>query len=134
MRRISEIIVHCSDSPHGRGDDVETIRRWHIEERGWNDIGYHYVITETGEVQEGRPLAQVGAHCEGHNADSVGICLIGNDCFTQAQFAALRGLVAKLKERFEINRVVGHSYYNKKKTCPNFNVELALQEPKGKKL
>jgi len=133
MRRISEIIVHCSDSPHGRGDDVETIRRWH-KERGFDDVGYHYVITELGETQEGRPLAQVGAHCEGHNADSVGICLIGKNSFTQVQFAALRGLVAKLKERFEIDRVVGHNRYNPKKTCPNFNVELALQEPKGKKL
>ena len=57
--------------------DAETIRDWHVNGNGWSDIGYHYVIKRNGLVEAGRPVSISGAHAKGHNADSIGICLVG---------------------------------------------------------
>ena len=114
-------IIHCSDSPQGRGDNAETIHSWH-KERGFDGIGYHYVILEDGTVEAGRPHYWSGAHAKGHN-DALGICLIGVDEFTPSQFISLEKL---LKDRgFKADEVVGH-YAVSKKTCPNFNVQTYL--------
>lgn len=114
-------VVHCSDSPQGRGDNAETIHSWHLA-NGWDGIGYHYVILEDGTVEAGRPEYWRGSHAKGHN-DSIGICLIGVDVFTHAQFISLEKL---LKEHnFKADEVVGH-YAVSTKTCPNFNVETFL--------
>ena len=83
MRDINSIIVHCSDSNIKSHDNIETIRKWHVDERGWSDIGYHYVITQDGVVHEGRPLSRRGAHARGHNVGSIGICLTGKSLFTK---------------------------------------------------
>lgn len=80
IRRITKHIVHCSDSPSG---DVKEIRRWH-KERGWDDVGYHFIVRRDGEIEVGRTLDVPGAHCAGHNADSVGTCLVGREVFTPA--------------------------------------------------
>ncbi len=115
-------IIHCSDSPQGRGDNAETIHNWHLE-RGWDGIGYHFVILEDGTVEAGRPPYWKGSHARGHN-DALGICLIGEDSFTPAQFISLEKL---LKERgLKADEVVGHYAVNKNKSCPNFNVETFL--------
>lgn len=117
MALTSKMVVHCSDSPQGRGDDVDTIRRWH-KERGFNDVGYNFVILEDGTVQPGRPLTvKYGAHCKGKN-DWMGVCLIGRDSFTDEQFEALDALITK----YGCKEVKGH-YAFSSKTCPNFNVE-----------
>lgn len=80
---------------------VADIRRWH-KARGFVDVGYHYVVYLDGSVHEGRPLAQVGAHCRGHNAHSVGVCYVGGlaadgrtpkDTRTTRQRVALEALV-----------------------------------------
>ena len=76
MRQIKEIIIHCSDSPEGRNDTANDIRSWH-KKRGFNDIGYHYVILLDGTIEVGRAEDQIGAHCSNHNANSIGICYIG---------------------------------------------------------
>ena len=76
MRRINKIIIHCSATPEGREVNAETIDRWH-RERGFSMIGYHYVIGLNGQIEEGRPEKMVGAHCKGHNGESIGICYIG---------------------------------------------------------
>ena len=76
MRKITKIIVHCSATPEGKDYSVDTIRDWHLA-RGWRDIGYHFVIYRNGEIAEGRPIEQSGAHCKGENYCSIGICYIG---------------------------------------------------------
>ena len=124
MRKISKHIVHCSASTHG---DVGEIRRWHVA-RGWRDVGYHFVILPDGEIEVGRMLTEVGAHCEGHNADSVGTCLVGNTSFTPMQFAALRRLHAALVGMFPDLQVFGHRDFNPHKTCPNFDVQAMLRQ------
>ena len=64
MRKITEIIVHCSATPEGKDFTVADITRWH-KARKFVTIGYHYVIYRNGEVHNGRPERQVGAHCSG---------------------------------------------------------------------
>ena len=127
MRIINEIIIHCSDSNVKAHDNIETIRKWHVEERGWSDIGYHFVITRDGHVHIGRPIERAGAHCKGRNGCSIAICLTGKDYFLERQYVALEALVCGLKVGYDLpaSRINGH-YSFSSKTCPNFDVEKFL--------
>ena len=152
MRKIDEIIIHCSDSPEGRNDKAEDIRRWH-KQRGFNDIGYHYVIDLDGTIEQGRPINQAGAHCTGHNRNSIGICYIGGaywrdgvnakgkpikgkdgktmlmpkDTRTVAQYDALTKLLKELKEQYPNATIHGH-YEFAAKACPSFDVQQWLSD------
>lgn len=130
MRRIDEIILHCSATPEGRHVTVDDIRRWHLQ-RGFSDIGYHYVVYLDGSVHSGRPLEKAGAHCTGHNARSIGVCYVGGcapdcktprDTRTAAQRSALHELVADLQRRFPGAKVSCHNQYAKK-ACPSFTLD-----------
>ncbi len=137
MRAITEIIVHCTatrpDWWAGQSTErkLAEIRRWHVSQNGWRDIGYHYLIDRDGSVLPGRPLAQVGAHVQGRNANSIGISLVGghgsaasdgfSTHFTAAQDQALRLLIADLQDRFGRLPVTGHNQYAAK-ACPGFDV------------
>lgn len=129
MRKISRIVVHCSDTESG---NVDSIRRYHVSHNGWNDVGYHFVITRDGTIEPGRPLSKAGAHVSGANYDSIGICLIGKNDFKPHQFEALRDLVAALKAQFGGLSVFPHNVFpsakKQGKTCPNFDVEKVLKE------
>lgn len=75
------IILHHSASKDYTLSDFESIRRYHIDVNGWNDIGYHRVIERVGTeivVRQGRDYNEQGAHCPGMNTRSVGICVVGN--------------------------------------------------------
>jgi N-acetylmuramoyl-L-alanine amidase len=130
MRDVNKIIVHCSDSDIPSHDNIETIRKWHVEENGWSDVGYHYFIQSTGDIQEGRPIEKAGAHVKNHNHDSIGICLHGKKTFTEAQFRSLKRLIGKLVFEYNIPEaeVYGHRDFDDKKTCPNFEVENIIRE------
>ena len=128
MRRITEIIVHCSATPEGKDFTVADITRWH-KARKFVTIGYHYVIYRNGEVHNGRPERQVGAHCSGHNSYSIGVCYIGGvdkdgktpkDTRTSAQKLALERLLKHLKERFPGAKIRGHRDFAAK-ACPSFD-------------
>lgn len=131
MRNINEIIIHCTSTPEGRDYTIEQIRGWH-KKRGFNDIGYHYVIHPDGRVDEGRPLSLAGAHCLGHNASSISIAFIGGmtaqgmhykNTMTPAQEAALVALIRELKAAYPIGRNIhGHNEYSVKR-CPCFDVQ-----------
>ena len=123
MRPISLHIIHCSASTFG---DAAEIRRWH-KARGWSDIGYHFVIRPDGEIEVGRTLDKIGAHCEGQNTQSIGTCLIGNTKFSEAQFAALRRIHGMLQALFPGIKAYGHRHFNPHKTCPNFEIETVLK-------
>lgn len=118
MREINEFIVHCSATPNARPVSVDTIRQWHIA-RGWKDIGYHYVIQPSGLVEDGRSLELTGAHCKGHNANSVGVCMIGTNKFTIEQWNALRFLYGQLSKKHHIDAKPHNFYANK--ICPGFD-------------
>jgi peptidoglycan hydrolase-like protein with peptidoglycan-binding domain len=77
-RPISEIIVHCTATPEGKDYTVADIRSWH-KQRGWSDIGYHYVVYRDGRVMTGRPVGQVGAHVRTLRVHPEGLVLdLGN--------------------------------------------------------
>lgn len=50
----------------------------HMNNKGWSDIGYNFVIGEDGNVYEGRGWGKKGAHSIPFNSKSIGICIIGN--------------------------------------------------------
>jgi N-acetyl-anhydromuramyl-L-alanine amidase AmpD len=114
---INKIIIHCSASPQGRGDNAETIHKWH-RDRKFDGIGYHYVILEDGEIEQGRPEYWKGAHCRGHNATSIGVCLIGEYEFTAQQYASLHYKIMTIQKRHPHATVYCHSELDPMKTCP----------------
>ena len=128
MRRIDKIILHCSATLPGQRVDVETITRWH-KQRGFKTIGYHFFIDKSGTIHAGRPLTMVGAHCKGHNANSIGICYEGGlnkegkplDTRTILQRIAMKELVAQLQGQFPGATVHGHREFANK-ACPCFEV------------
>jgi N-acetylmuramoyl-L-alanine amidase len=129
-RKLSRIILHCTATPEGKHFDVATIRRWHVKDRGWKDIGYHYVIYLDGSVHEGRPLEQVGAHTSGHNADSIGVVYVGGcdakmkakDTLNEAQEVAMVNLIEALRAAHGEMTLHGHNEFAAK-ACPSFNVK-----------
>lgn len=122
MRSITKHIIHCSDSEAG---DVNLIRQWHLE-RGFADVGYHFVVRRDGVIELGRQLNTIGAHCENHNHDSIGTCLIGKADFTPAQFASLKALHTQLTSLYPGLLAYPHNAFNTHKTCPNFHIEEVL--------
>ena len=129
MRKITDIVIHCSATPKGRNYNVNDIRKWHVKGNGWSDIGYHYVILLDGTIQRGRPLKTQGAHVRGHNKYSIGICYIGGgvpgnwqDTRTTQQKRSLLELIKKLKKAFTSAVVRGHrDFRGVKKMCPCFD-------------
>lgn len=129
MREIREIIIHCSATHPGMDIGAAEIREWHTA-KGWKDIGYHYVIRRNGVIEKGRDIEQVGAHVEGHNQHSIGICMVGgvnranqpDANFTWRQWTTLHELVSFLKEEHPEATVTGHRAYTTKKACPSFDV------------
>lgn len=127
MRTINEIIIHCSDSEFDKDFHASDIENWH-KARGFKKIGYHFVIDLDGTIERGRRLCEVGAHCEDHNKNSIGVCYIGGkrngvheDTRTQAQKIAMEILVASLCTMFpNISRVCGHRDYANR-ACPCFD-------------
>lgn len=129
MRKLSSIIVHCSDTKKNMNTTVDDIRRWHVKERGWDDIGYHYVIHRDGSVMVGRDIEKAGAHARGHNGHSVGVCLVGGRSdkgtplfnYTDSQMYALSDLIEDLMSEHGELKVMGHNDVSNK-ACPCFDV------------
>jgi N-acetylmuramoyl-L-alanine amidase len=130
MRKITEIIIHCSATPEGLEISVDIIRDWHVKQRGWSDIGYHYVIGLDGVLFDGRPIEEIGAHCLGHNTHSIGICYVGGldlsgnpkDTRTDEQKNTLDKLLGDLKQVYPDATIHGHNEFSNK-ACPCFDVK-----------
>lgn len=147
MRRINEIFIHCSATKPNwmvgstADQKVAEIRRWHVEERGWSDIGYHYIIDTDGDVAKGRPVERAGAHVKGRNSNSIGICLIGGyggtatdkfeEHYTEAQRKALMSLLKSLTANYPDAKIRGHNEVAAK-ACPSFNVKEFLNHEQTK--
>lgn len=127
MRKINLIIIHCTATIEGRDYTVSTIDSWH-RQRGFDCIGYHYVIYRDGTVHTGRSTYKVGAHCKGHNANSIGVCYVGGvgkdgnpkDTRTPQQRDALVNLLMRLKRQFPQAVIRGHRDFAAK-ACPSFD-------------
>lgn len=133
---VTAIFIHCTATPWDwrKGDSseqrVEAIRQMHIRERGWRDIGYHWLIDRDGTILPGRKETEIGAHVAGHNTGSLGISLFGGITskprdpflknFTARQEVALLDLLADIRGRTKITAIRGHNQVDAGKACPGF--------------
>lgn len=128
MRTVTLLVVHCSAVRPGQRSSARDIARWH-KAQGWKSIGYHFIVRRDGTVEMGRALEEIGAHCQGHNRHSVGICYEGGldengkpaDTRTPAQRLALRQLLEQLHGQFPKALIVGHHDLDPMKVCPCFD-------------
>lgn len=135
MRDINKIILHCSATREGQDISTETIRGWHVNERGWSDIGYHFVVLLDGTVDKARPVERQGAHVRGKNKGSIGVCYIGGcdadmnpkDTRTDLQKESLTELISYLMDSYEDATLHGHNEFSSK-ACPSFNVKEEYKE------
>ena len=128
MREINKIIVHCSATREGENYEVAEIRKWHLA-RGFSDIGYHFYIDLYGEIHKGRDISKIGAHCKGHNRNSIGICYCGGveadgktpkDTRTEKQKDALLSVLYTLKALYPEAKIYSHNEFANK-ACPSFD-------------
>ena len=130
MRKINLIIIHCLATKEGRDFHIQDVRRWHVNERGFKDVGYHYLITLDGTIEKGRDESVVGAHAAGYNAHSIGIAYCGGldengkpkDTRTLAQKASMYKLLVDLKKKYPDAKIIGHNEVSSK-ACPAFSVQ-----------
>lgn len=143
-REITHIVVHTAAAA-AKGKPVDqsaaTIRAYH-KSKGWSDIGYNILIRFDGSIEPGRPMSKAGAHVEGFNASTIGICCTGHGDiadFTAKQKHALTHLICDLLRdyglvqtfRKNMMRVLGHrecyqlpGVPNTGKTCPGTKVDM----------
>ena len=128
MRLVKEIIIHCSATREGQHISVDTIRDWHLA-KGWNNIGYHFYIDLDGTINKGRDIDKIGAHCKGHNRNSIGICYCGGvetdgktpkDTRTQEQKDSLLYVLKTLKAMYPEAVIYSHNEFANK-ACPSFD-------------
>jgi len=136
------LVVHCAATPADMDIGAKEIDRWH-RQRGFFEIGYHAVIRRDGTIEPGRSRDKPGAHAQGFNDRSLGVCLVGgckrgeggalvaDNNFTDAQFEALRGLLREWKAMHPDAEIVGHrdlpSPLARLKDCPSFDVKEWLE-------
>ena len=147
-RAMDTIVIHCSATKENKDYSVEDIKKWHIQ-RGFNDVGYHFVIKLDGTIEIGRPLNKIGAHVSGNNTGSIGVCYIGGlsssgkakDTRTTEQKQSLIDLLTILKTFIPIKEIKGHRDYSKDlnnngiiepfeymKDCPCFDVKKEYKQ------
>ena len=131
------IAVHCAATPAGMDIGVKEIDRWH-RQKGFLKVGYHFVIRRAGQIELGRDEDEIGAHVQGYNAVSIGVCLVGGvdaddvskaeNNFTEEQFSTLRTLLERLQIQYPDAEVLGHrDFPDVAKACPSFDVRAWLK-------
>lgn len=137
---VQYLAVHCSATPPSMDIGVNEIDRWH-RAKGFLKVGYHFVVRRDGTVEFGRSPLEVGAHIEGFNSESIGICLVGGvdgskqqkpeDNFTTDQKESLKLLLQALKATYPGAVIQGHrDFPGVSKACPSFDVR-AWAEAEG---
>ena len=86
-------------------DDFTNPMLCYVQDFGWEGIGYHKVILRSGKIENGRPEFWIGAHVKGKNKNSLGVCLIGTDKFTNEQFLSLKKVLLKWKKKYPNARI-----------------------------
>ena len=124
------IVIHCAATKASMDIGLTEIRKWHVQDNGWRDVGYHYIIRRNGEVELGRSNRDTGAHAAGYNHKSISLCMVGGMAednsaeanFTPQQWTALLDLIKQLKIQYPEADVIGHNEISEKE-CPSFDVQ-----------
>ena len=124
MREIKKVVIHCTDSSDSLDIGKKEITDWH-KQRGWSDIGYHYVVRGNGSIERGRDDRIPGAHVKGHNSDSIGIVWVGKNDIDSRQQDSLINIVKVMLNLYDlsIDDVYGHNELFPGKTCPNLDMD-----------
>ena len=126
-RTVKRIFIHCSDSDWRHHDDISVIRKWHVEENGWEDVGYHFFIKRNGKIQKGRDLEITPSSQKGYNSRTISICLHGRNKFSKKQFESLKKLCLEIHRAYNGKITFhGHREVADEKTCPNFDYVKVL--------
>lgn len=126
LKRIKLIVIHHSQR---KIDSPKEIKKRHLA-RGFEDIGYHFLISKKGRLYQGRSEKFVGAHIYSNNKNSIGICLIGNFDQELPTKAQIKTLIKFLKNKIRnydisVNNILGHREFpNVEKTCPGKFVDM----------
>ena len=129
-RQITDtIVIHCTQTPKDMEVDVEKVTQWH-KDRGFDTIGYHYLIKRDGTLQVGRDEDVVGAHAVAVNGTSIGVALVGGGTadmgwennFNSEQFDTLKSIILRLKDKYDIEKIIGRYQVEESKKCPSFDV------------
>lgn len=129
LSQIKRVVIHhsltLSTAP---GSNAQAYAKYHVENRGWPGIGYHFVIDPDGTINETNKLTTVCYHVVNNNTPSVGICLSGNfdvEKPKQAQIIALVGLIRMINR--EVGRKLEITEHNdfQNKSCPGANLPKA---------
>lgn len=125
------LVVHCAATPPDMDIGVDEIRIWHMQ-RGFADVGYHYIIRRDGTIEKGRTDITPGAHARGYNMHSLGICMVGGAKknstkaeanFTPHQYLTLATLLDDLSTEYPDAEILGHrDLPGVNKGCPSFDV------------
>lgn len=136
IKSVDWLVVHCAATPPDMDVGVKEIRHWHMQ-KGWSDVGYHYVIRRDGTIEKGRTDSTPGAHARGYNLYSLGICMVGGlkkgttkaeANFTPAQYLSLQTLLEDLKSTYKDAEILGHrDLPGVNKACPSFDVKEWLR-------
>ena len=129
------LVVHCSATKPSMDIGLREIKRWHVDDNGWRDVGYHYIIRRNGEVELGRSNRDTGAHAAGYNHKSISLCMVGGmaednsaeNNFTAQQWTALLDLLKQIKVDYPEANVIGHNEISEKE-CPSFDVQKWKEE------
>lgn len=96
-----EFIVHHSGA--SASQSVHEIQSYHMDTKGWVDIGYNFLIDQHGKLYTGRGMGRVGAHAQGHNTAGIGVCVIGKNQLSGPARTSLRYIYQ------DALRYVGHA-------------------------
>lgn len=131
MRKVTKIIVHCTESMSNVGTRPYNI----LMRQAHTRIGYHFIVFEDGTVFKANDVSNVVNHCRGHNADSIAVAYVGGiddkgnmaDTRTVAQKATLRTLLVALLHKYPV-RIFGHRHFDNGKVCPCFDADTEYQD------
>ena len=126
QRLVKKVFLHCSASDNINHDDVSVIRDWHVNHNGWSDVGYHFFVKSTGEIQEGRDLEMTPAAQAPYNTGTIAICTHGLTYFSPESMQAVYDLCQAINHAYD-GRVTFHGHCEvSNKTCPVYDYKGLL--------
>lgn len=146
LMAIHHTAVAVTGDKRSGAERVRAIYQYHALNRGWGDVGYHYLIDEDGQIYEGKSGGKyvVGGHAYCNNVNTLGIALLGNfevEKPSQDQMKALQWLIDDLADTYDINLDKGATYHGKtyaspivghgdllSTSCPGFYVRQTLAQ------
>jgi len=132
----THVIIHHSLTKDGATVSWDAIRKFHMEQNGWNDIGYHAGIELVGDeyvIMTGRSLSTKGAHCkeENMNSKAIGFCFVGNYDLIAPPITMLVKGASYIKGIMDIFGIIpanvrGHRDYATYKSCPGRLLDMSI--------